>query len=391
MVANAWTVLVVLSAACGIAAARRAADPAPRRRVAPVVVRLACHPLAQWVAICGLLFANQILCDAYIVGAHAGDPHFVTRYLGPEWFDIVRGPQIHELAARLGDVRWLAPTVLRVQAFLELPFTVFAYLAVARLLGADLQRALVRPRLLVPACASFTAAFMLVELRFANPWTRDDLLLRTLSACVTPVWAALASHVEGDAPAEARPRGLAGLAAFLVGAAAIAYLVLAVYDTCLLYNLAHVPRYALGGAIAGAIALACTWLAPRMDRERSSPAMAGAAATLASFTACFFVPSLVLRYAASERVAQVAGLAVVAAAVGYARRSWTWAWPVTCVAVAMGGLVGAIAALLAVRVAAFPELVLASFAIAFLAAAIAVLRAAEALGDWGLRPGRRGV
>ena len=113
----------------------------------------------------------------------------MTRYLGHGWFAIARhNPAVLLVARHAGDAKWLSPTVLRVQAFLELPFTVFAYLAVARLLGTGVVRQLTRAPVIVAACVSFTITFSLVEIRLANPWTTDDLVLRALACVVTPAW-----------------------------------------------------------------------------------------------------------------------------------------------------------------------------------------------------------
>ena len=82
------------------------------------------------------------------------------------------------MAQRVGDGRWLAPSVLRVQAFLELPFTMFAYLAVARLLGRRLHASLRRLPVLFVVGVSFSVTFSIIELALPNPSTRDDLALR---------------------------------------------------------------------------------------------------------------------------------------------------------------------------------------------------------------------
>src|SRR5690242_2572895 len=119
----AFTVLVVGATVHALISTRVVSRVAAPLGTRSWIARIAWHPFAQLCAICGLLLVNQVLCDAYIVRAHHGDPSFVTQYLGRGWFDISRGAPIDDLAARLGDARWLAPTVLRVQAVLELPFT----------------------------------------------------------------------------------------------------------------------------------------------------------------------------------------------------------------------------------------------------------------------------
>src|SRR4051794_30770662 len=163
--ASTFEAVVVVSTASAIAlSARVLRSPIPTARKAGRL-GLLFHPLAQLLFVCALVLANQIFCHAYILRAHGGDPSFVTRYLGPGWFAIAGGSSIVRfVAAHVGDAKWLSPTVLRVQAFLELPFTIFAYLSVARMLGQDVQRRLVRPALLVLASISFSITFSLVEM-----------------------------------------------------------------------------------------------------------------------------------------------------------------------------------------------------------------------------------
>jgi len=384
----AFTATVVLSTLGAVAAAgwiaRRglSEEPAKRGRLAVLW-----HPLAQLLVVCGLVFVNQVLCSAYIVRVHHGDPSFVTQYLGRGWFAIAKDePVVRFVAAHIGDGRWLAPTVLRVQAFLELPFTIFAYLAVARMLGRRVQRFAAHPVLLVLASASFTIAFSLVELSLQNPWTTDDLILRAISAVVTPVWVIVAQRFEGGAPNESRPASVAGLGVFLVGAGAIAYLVLALYDAFLLYNLVHLVHYALGLAIAIPVAVAASYFAPRIHAP-PSPAIDAVASALAAFTIVFFVPSLVLRYWGDHAVAQVAGclLIVGAAVAGFVaalRRAGSAALVPMVAAIGCGVASGAVAGMLGVVLLGSegpPERALAGFALCFLATTLVTTRGVERL------------
>jgi hypothetical protein len=281
----------VLGAAASAHGARRRARrdaprAAPRERVkaSARAVAVLAHPLAQLVFVCVLVYLNQVAFDAYVLTAHGGSAAFAQRFVGPGWFAIARtDPVVGFVAARVrdaagaGDGSWLSFTLFRVQAFLELPFTLFAYLAVARMLGRGVHRTLARAPLVALASASFTVTFSLVELLLRNPWTNDDLLLRALSAIVTPCWVVAASRLEDRAPprsGDRRPSGVLGLAVFLAGAGAIAFIVLALYDAFLLYNLAHLPRYAVGLAIAVPVAA----LASRSRRGSIAPSPAGSGA-----------------------------------------------------------------------------------------------------------------
>jgi hypothetical protein len=391
-------------AGVGLAAwALRGAQDRGKSRARPTHQGLALffHPLAQLLFVCGLILANQILCHAYVLRVHGGDPRFVTRWLGPRWFAMAsQWDVVRFVAAHVGDGRWLAPTVLRVQAFLELPFTVFAYLTVARMLGRDLHRRLVRLPLLVFACVSFSITFSLVEIALRNPWTNDDLVLRALAAVVTPVWVALASRLEGRAEDEARPSGIVGFVAFLAGAGAVAYIVLAAYDALLLYNLAHLPRYAGGMAAAIGIAAGASWAAPRVDRllVRSLPFGGGRApsaaidaltSALAVFTTAFFVPSLSLRYWGGHASAVLAGVLLVvgSALAGLALAAQRAGGALAQVRLFLGAAIGVVAGVLAAAWAArsttvvagygLPELVLARATLAFLAAGACAFRAFE--------------
>lgn len=88
---------------------------------------------------------NQVLFTVHVTAVHGGDASFVARYLPSGWFAIPRGRFWSGLAAVWPHPELLAPTVLRVQALLELPFVVLAYLAVTRRLAPDVAARLARP------------------------------------------------------------------------------------------------------------------------------------------------------------------------------------------------------------------------------------------------------
>ena len=415
------TVLLSTAAALGIGAhlarvslarperwSERPSEPSPhasRRSIAT----LALHPLAQFLLVCAIVYVNQVLFGAFILRAHGGSTSFIGQYIPGEWFAIGRHDPLVALAARhVGDGRWLSPTLLRVQAFLELPFTMFAYLAVARLLGRGVYATLCRPAILGLAALSFSVTFSLVELSLPNPYTTDDLVIRAIACLVVPVYIAWIARREAHrspspARAPAGPSGVLGLLTFLAGAGAISYVVLALYDAFLLYNLAHLPRYASGISLSLAIATVATFAAPRVDtavaraRPRAlgvrspSPAMDVCVSALRTFTVLFFVPSLSLRYWGAHSTAAACGLfVVVLASVGGAASALRRSRP------AMGGIVrlglacgvalalGGWAAQLALATAAhgMPELLLARLALSFLAVAITSFRAVEIALCW---------
>ena len=392
-----------VSVGLGVALLDRTEGPGAARLPAlPTLGKVALHPLAQLLAVCALLYVNQVLFSAYVLRAHGGSAGFIARYIPGPWFAIGRHDPVVGLVARhVGDGRWLSPSLLRVQAFLELPFTMFAYLAVARLLGRRLYATLCRLPVLALAGVSFSVTFSIIELALPNPYTQDDLVLRALSAAIAPVYIAWIARREALAlDVEDGPSGVLGLLAFLAGAGAVAYLVLAVYDALLLYNLAHLPRYAGGLALAVAVAVAASFATPRIDHALrsvvgswgASPAVALSVASLRAFTLLFFVPSLSLRYGGGQVVAAVCGLLVVGTAffaglVRGLRRARPSALGVATLVLG-GGLAlfaagwASSAALASSAHGSLPELVLARAALSLLAVAIVVLRGVEFAVCW---------
>ena len=398
------TVLLSTAAALTIGAslasgARQTASPS---RVASGLCSssLFFHPLTQWLLVCAVIYVNQVLFGAFILCAHGGSTAFIARYIGPGWFAIgTQDPLVTFAARHVGDGRWLSPTLLRVQAFLELPFTIFAYLAVARLLGRRLYATLCKLPILVLASVSFSVAFSLVELSLPNPFTNDDLVLRAIACVLTPMYIAWIARLEARrSPPRLSdgPSGVLGLLAFLAGAGAISYIVLALYDALLLYNLAHFPRYASGIVQALVVAAAAAFAAPRVDAlvwrsTGPSPGIDLCVSALRAFTILFFVPSLSLRYWGGHPSAVMCGLLVVllglvVGTAGALRRSQ--AGPGAIVRLGLAGasalVTGGWAAHLAMATAGrgLPELLLARLALSFLVAAIVTFRAVEIFVCW---------
>ena len=79
-----------------------------------------------------LVYANQVLVTVYVTAVHGGDVSFVSRYLPSGWFDLPTGPFWTAVGDRWPAPELLAPSVLHVQAALELPFVILSCLLVAR-------------------------------------------------------------------------------------------------------------------------------------------------------------------------------------------------------------------------------------------------------------------
>ncbi|WP_035867785.1 hypothetical protein [Kitasatospora cheerisanensis] len=174
---------VVLSVAAGL----RLGPRALKRIAAPRRDGWTVRPEVGLAVVVGAVYLNQLVCAAYVVRVHGGDASFVARHLPPGWFDQpVGSPLVRALAERLPEPRVFGPSVLRVQAFLELPFVLFAYGTVLRRLSPALYRAVCGSGPLVWATAlSYTAVFSVVEWALRNPWTVQDVLIRAVSAAVT--------------------------------------------------------------------------------------------------------------------------------------------------------------------------------------------------------------
>lgn len=280
----------------------------PATRAAPSAVAPAPRVWRPWVAflcVCALLLLNQLVVNAYIVRLYDGDATFVRRYLGHGWFVLAPdAPPVRWLVEALPE-RWLrgplAYCILRVQAVLELPFALLAYLSVVAMLDATLYRWLVRSVLFPLAAISFTFTFCLIELRLYNPWTQSDLYARWLAAAALLGWWGRRRLTDRDGPTALQaPRlGLGGLLVFFVGAAAAGAVVLVLYDAALVYNLGHLHSHLpvlVVGVLLGSLAAIVRTRAARVDSGEPGPGLQGLTATLGTFAVGFFAPSLSIRY-----------------------------------------------------------------------------------------------
>jgi hypothetical protein len=266
----------------------RLARPAFSRPVSSGGKRLG--PPGAWLAaVAALIYLNQVLFTVYVLRVRGGNPSFIARYLPPGWFRLARWPAIEALARHFPDPDLLAPSVLRVQAFGELPFVVLAYLTVCRWFSADTYR---RARALVwPASMVWTVTFCLVEWQLRNPYTNDDLLIRVAAGVVVPLLARRLSDAGPD-----RPRNLPGLLIFAVSTAAIGSLVLVVYATALLYNLGGLGPELPGAALALAALAAARAAARHVPSRPPGRGIDVIGCSFGWFLVLFFVPALPVRY-----------------------------------------------------------------------------------------------
>lgn len=316
----ALNLLVAASALTSVATvprvlARRAAVVQPAgRRVGPGVA------LAGVVA---LIYLNQVAFTVYITGVHGGDADFIAQYLPDGWFSLLEANNpVVVLASGWPHPELLAPSLLRVPALLELPFVLLAFLTVLRWLDPGSYRAVARSPVIWLASASYSGAFCLIEWQLRNPYTGGDLVLRAVSALVTPAVIRVLTSPEGEGR---RPPTPLRLVTFTASAAALGHLVLVVYETALLYNLGILPSRLPGAAVA-LVVLAVARVVDARTRAVAIPfgAVATAGALLRWFLVLFLVPALAIRYGVtfgSAPLALAAALLVAVTAVALTLRA----------------------------------------------------------------------
>ncbi|MBA2947608.1 hypothetical protein [Streptomyces himalayensis] len=338
---------------------------------------------AAWLAlVTGLIYVNQVLFTVYVLRVHDGDPSFVARYLPAGWFDLASAhPVLRDLAEHFPAPGLLAPSVLRIQAFLELPFVLLSFATVVRWLDADLYRRIARSALLPLASVSYTTVFCLVEWDLRNPYTVDDVVIRAVSAVVTPLL--LASMAARDTGTTRVPASVPGLLVFTGSLGALGALVLVVYDTALLYNLGRLDDR-LPLALAAAAALLVLRAAASRLPARSAPTLSFVVHAVRHWLLLFFIPALAIRYGllfGTPRLALSAGaLTAAVACVRAAREMPTGAEQRPRAALHLTArigcavLAGAAGAALALRVTppSYKEVALLSAMGAFLVTAVAV-------------------
>jgi hypothetical protein len=302
-------------------------------------------PAVALAVVTGLIYLNQVLFTIYVLRVRHGDPSFIAHYLPDGWFALARGEAFQWAARHFPAPGLLAPSVLRVQAGLELPFVVFAYLTVCRWFSAEVYRRALR--LVWPISASYTATFCLIEWHYHNPYTVDDIVIRVLAGVVVPL---LATRFATTAPDH--ERNLAGLLVFAAATVGLGLLVLVVYDTALLYNLGY-----LGGRLPVAVATLIVLIAARLAVRYvpARPPKQGIDSVGRSFgwlLVLFAVPALPIRYGlgfGAPYVSAAGTLVLVTVAAVYGVRGALvrpLAWAGQMAASVAAGLGGAAVALL---------------------------------------------
>jgi hypothetical protein len=380
-------VVVAVSVVLALALAPRVPAAAARGPAGPRTGR-SVSPLAALAVVTGLVYVNQVLFTVYVLRVHGGDASFVARYLPTGWFALASGsPVLRWLADGFPAPGLLAPSVLRVQAFLELPFVLLAFAAVVRWLDAGLYRAIARSALLPLASVSYTVVFCLVEWDLRNPYTVDDIVVRGFSAVLTPCflrWLAARDTEESRTPASVQ-----GLLVFIGSLGALGALVLVVYDTALLYNLGRLGERLPVAAVA-LVALAGLRRAASRLREPAapSPTLAFARHALCRWLALFFLPALAIRYGVMFGTPQLAEAAGVLVAVTAIALSWRdAAVDARRLAVAVLAAAGAAGAAARATPASYYEVTLLSAMAAFLVTGIVV---AGLVDGWRRPPARAG-
>ncbi len=375
----ALDLLGVLAGAAAVPAVR-SAEPAARRR------SWWGEPGVWFGLVVAAFIVNEVLFNVYMLDVHGGDSSFIARYLPPGYFDLADNGPIRWLARTTPHAELLAPTLLRVQAFLELPLGLLAYLIVARWFDARLYRRLLAPVTWWCAATAYSAAFMLIEVELWNPYTRDDLVIRGVSFVVTGL--ALGGVLRRlDGRIDPEVTGVTSLALFVVSTVAFGGLILALYDTLLLYNLGRVARDAPVAVACGLVLVAARLGTARLGAARlsaggsSGPYLRLLTDALRTWLAVFFVAALPIRYMlnfGSRWLALALGLATVVVAVAGAvratavsRRDMAIVLPLAAV---LGATVGAAGLALPAR---YSEARLLVIAVLFVASATAVLVGAD--------------
>lgn len=336
------------------------------------------HPGAWLIGVTAVFFVNQVLFTIYVLRVHGGDVTFISRYLPTGWFALAdHDPAIRWLADHFPAPELLSVSVLRVQSFFELPFVVLALLTVCRWYGSELYTRVAG--MIWPIAVSYTATFCLIEFSLRNPYTWDDVIIRVVSAVVV---ALLLPRLSG--PVDVRVEGVRDLVLFLLSVGAVGFLVLAVYDTALLYNLGHVhtvlPLVLLAAVVLVGVRLAARQQGADTGAEtgpETGPGTLTLVRAVGWVLAYFAVPALAIRYGLNfgvPRVSAGAGLVVLVAAgfriFGEIRVARRGVWLAQLAGAVAAGIV---AAYIGYRVVGwYPELRLLVAVAAFCAVAVTV-------------------
>jgi hypothetical protein len=282
-----------------------------------------------WLAVVTVaLLVNQVLFTVWALRVRHGDLSDLARAVPGGWFELAdHNPAIGWLAAHFPAPGLLSLSALRIPSLLELPFGLLSYLTVLNWLDPRRYRQLTGPVVFGLACAVYTITFCLIEWALPTPYRMADVILRLISGVACAV-ALPALGRRRSAPAGAgAPRDAPELLVFIVSTAALGYLVLAMYDTALLYSLGRVGAHLPGALLAGAVLAVARLVAARL-RRRSEVRPAGPVVDtldtgLAWWLGLFLVPALAIRYElgfGSWVVAAAAGVLVIGVAAAFTLR-----------------------------------------------------------------------
>ena len=278
--------------------------PKPFAASAPGLPRAA---LAFFV-LSGLLYVNQVIFNAWMVLEHNADASYLRQFVHSQhYFNLAPDhPPVAWLVAWVGDGGWKAPSFLRVQAVLELPWALTAYLMITALLSPPTARQIAAGPLGVFAAISHTAVLCVVEVLLWNPWTEQDLVLRVVGLILTVL---LLRWIGREPTAEAPPSAVQ-LVNFFIGLGATSALVLGGNLVALLYNLAWLNDVALILAAATLTLGLCLWVRSRPTLATGSALVTALHHIGARFTLTFAAPALAIRYGMTHSAAvTLAGLA----------------------------------------------------------------------------------
>lgn len=216
--------------------------------------RFKTHPFTKFLLIVGLLMLNQYIFNA--IALFYGDT-FKLPFLQEGWFNVVKDetifkPMIDIFSKVVNNMPALMDifrlSILRVNAFLELPFALYAYLSIVRLLNRDLYNFINRSWFMPLAIFSFTITLSLIELFFENPYTESDLFVRGISLLFffsIFILKKLKDVLHGKKVSfphkqiESAPHKGFNLGVFIVGVIGVAAVILETYHIALLYNLSY--------------------------------------------------------------------------------------------------------------------------------------------------------
>ena len=250
----------------------------------------------------GLLLANQVAFNAWVLLALDGDVSRVSTPFPPGWFRLAADTTpVRSVAALVPEAAaWLlSPSFLVVNALLELPFALLLYLSAVWLVDRSAVRILVRSPLLPLAVASWTATLCVLSLELPNPRTVADLSCRVVSAAAVLLVLPRLERGGGAGPPPRPPAGKTAGELVLLGysLSLLSGIALVIGYVALAYNLADFAwlGWLFWPALAG---LVLAWrLTARLDTV-ASPRIPSRVLTSATvlLVGAFFAPALPVRY-----------------------------------------------------------------------------------------------